>query len=161
MSFKPKFYHAENSNRTITSEKIAFNFEPVQLFAGTWRGVYEAKTEDEIKALDALVSDKRSAVTVLSEDEYRKKKKSAPSNSENWAPLPDTKAADQRIIPGTAVLVESPGPENQPDPKPIVTGEPVKSLDGALVVGKVPGASRKPEEGPTSCGSGTKAKSAS
>ena len=136
--FKCKYYHAENSNRVIVSNRIGFNFEPVQRFGGTWRGIFEAKTQEHADALDALVKDPKSAVTELTEEEYRKKKKSAPQSEESYQPLPQQgNTGDQRVIPGTAVLVETPGPENQPEPKVEMTGEPVENLEKAIKVGPV------------------------
>lgn len=69
-----KYFHAQNSSRTHEGERSRVVFQNYDVFAGTPRGIFEARTEREIRDLEAIAKDQRSGVTEITEREYQFKK---------------------------------------------------------------------------------------
>ena len=135
-----KYYHAENCNRIIKSGSSAFYFKPYSLFAGTWQGVFTTDDEREQAELAAIMTDPRSAMKEITAEEHDRCIAShhpdivagyqppIPANHTTKGTLP----AGERIIPSKAVVVQTPGPENQK--AEVITSDPVESVDDAVIV---------------------------
>lgn len=110
-----RYFHADNSNRTIESQGYQFRFEPYQQFAGTWRGTYAAATEGEQIALSALAAS--TGVTEITAEEYEDKTKkkvvSLPiSRASNASPVTTPSLAKAQIKgERVAVVVDEPAPQ--------------------------------------------------
>lgn len=131
-----KFYHAENSNRTIKSKGVNFYFTPYQLLAGTWHGLYKTAKANEQEALDELIKDPISAVTAVDEKEYVRclqKKAHNEQRSGTWnapqPPPPTTSRLEDAVTAGSPVTSElTPVPPDR---------QPITSVESALSVGSV------------------------
>lgn len=102
-----KYYHAQNASRVIAG----IVFQIYEIFGGSPFGVYQTQDGDLIKKLDAVVADKKSAVTLITADEYEALLKKKPSRLENFKPstilLPEP--AKSAVIKGEgAVVVDKP-----------------------------------------------------
>ena len=135
-----KFYHAENARRTfgVTVKKDAASgqiirspgifFEGYDIIAGSLFGVYKTDDASEIAILDALVKDRKSAVTEISEAEYTstlQKKTLALQSSE---PSNRASAPAQPLKGPGAVVVEEPS-------APAVKEKAIETTEDALKVG--------------------------
>lgn len=100
-----KYYHAQNAGRTLAG----INFDIYAIVGGSAFGVYATDNAAQIKALDALVADKRSAVTSITVDEYESAVKKKPSSLTSFPP-------------------------STPPPVPPSAGTPLKGATGAVVV---------------------------
>lgn len=128
-----KYYHAENANRIIAG--LIFN--TYDTIAGSHFAVHATEDEAEIKALDDLVKDKKSAVTEISEAEYvkctQKKTTATVDNSKHYRQLSALRN-ENASLKGTGAAVVS----NEPvEEAPVAVAGPVESVDAALQVGDV------------------------
>jgi hypothetical protein len=113
-----RYFHADNSNRLIQGDGKSFQFHSYQLLHGSWSGVYATKDEQELKALEGLVANPKSAVTEISAQEYercrQKKISSDKSSTLLIAPAPPgpmTSMVQDAIGAGSTVETVIPGPE--------------------------------------------------
>lgn len=135
-----KWYHAKNATRRIRAGGVTLEFKPYALIGGCWFGALETNDPEKVAALDALVEDKLSGVTALTQVEYldiikKNPTSEAPTSFQASPPRPktgsETRVAESRK---SAVVVENPGADLAPPATP--PGEPV-SADAALVVGEI------------------------
>lgn len=126
----PKFYHAENSNRTIMSRGIGFQFDPYMQHGGTWFGLFETDKPEFIGALDELVSQNRTAITEISKEEFERKKKPLPPSltGKNLSHLPSSTPAQ---IKGESPAVVKEGKA------PMIEDSKAQTIDDILTLGVV------------------------
>lgn len=72
-----KYYHTENATKKPKSSGIEFTFEPYTVVAGAVRGILAIDSEQEQLSMAALVSDRHTGITEITQEKYeacRKKK---------------------------------------------------------------------------------------
>jgi hypothetical protein len=145
-----KYFHAENSNRKITVDKLEFTFEPYEVFGGSWMGVYKAEREDESAALSSLTADPKTAVTEISAAEYDKLRKKKAVTSYGLKSLEQASNAPKAAPAPVAAPAESTKAPEPPAPAalaPSVLDRPLTGETAAVVLAEpVTGES---DEGPT------------
>lgn len=133
-----KYYHALNCNRGFQS---GVEFRPYSNLGGTWWGVFATDDEAQQRYLDSLATNKETAVTVVTEDDFDKAIVQASGNAGLYSPTPQPynapkakPAAGLKIADKAGVVDENPEP---PEAAPVATGEPIANVSEAMVVGKV------------------------
>lgn len=124
-----KFYHAENAGRPFPD---GLRFTIYDIAAGTAWGVLATEADPEIAVLDKLASEKASAVTSITEDEYNEclKKKAPRFDALNRSPLRLSSPVTQPMaIKGSGNVEVVDGKEQSPVVE--VHGE-VESAEDAL-----------------------------
>lgn len=134
-----KHFHAENAARGLIG---GVKFEIYDTAGGSAFGIFTTEDKDVLALLEKEAANPKSAVTVISQEEYEfchKKKQSRPDSGSYPAlrqPLPTPLPITPRGA-GPVIIIENPQPTPD-EQKPIdVPAAPIETLEDALQTGPV------------------------
>lgn len=126
-----KFFLSHNCNRRfVTPSNRRVTFDPIECFAGSWRGVVATENEEEI----ALMLTSR-GVTEITQAEYGQWLQKKTNHSREFNPLPTNQGTVPVALTGPgAQVVENPSsPEPEVIPVDVLPQEAAAVLEPTLI----------------------------